>query len=109
MTVLVLSGLIRRRAELLRDLTITRNKLAMMEIDIASVEGAIRVFAPGIDLKDLAGKRIPAFHAAPEGAMTRFIFAALRTGPMTTREIALLYNASAQDRRGRPARDQEHA
>lgn len=40
----------------------------MAEADLASIEGAIRVFDPDIELRAV-GKRVAAIHAAPEGAM----------------------------------------
>ena len=89
MTSLVLSGLIAKRAELLRDITIAKDKLAMCEADLASIEGAIRVFDPDIELQD-KGRRVPAVHAAPEGDMARYILGCLRAAkaPLASREIA---------------------
>ena len=89
MTSLVLSGLIAKRAELLRDITIAKDKLAMCEADLASIEGAIRVFDPDIELGD-KGRRVPAVHAAPEGDMARYILDCLRAakGPLKSSEIA---------------------
>lgn len=89
MTSLVLSGLIAKRAELLRDITIAKDRLAMCEADLASIEGAIRVFDPDIELQD-KGRRVPAVHAAPEGDMARYILDCLRAakGPLKSSEIA---------------------
>ena len=77
MNAYVVPGLCDKRSELLRDITIARDRLAMLEADLASIEGAIRVFEPDLELAD-KGKRVPAVHAAPEGAMSRFVIDCLR-------------------------------
>ena len=88
MTKIVLNGLIEKRAEIERDLTIARDRLAMLEIDLANIEGAIRVFDPDIVVPERS-KRVPAVHAAPVGHMSRFITDCLRNAsrPVSSGEI----------------------
>ena len=87
MTSLVLSGLLSKRAELLRDITISKDRTAMLEADLASIEGAIRVFDPDTALPD-KGRRAPAINAAPEGQMGRYVMACLRqNGPQDTKQV----------------------
>jgi hypothetical protein len=68
-----------KRGELMRDITVARDRIAMLEADLASVEGAIRVFDPDSILPE-KGKRVPALNAAPFGHMTRHIMDCLRGG-----------------------------
>ncbi len=84
----ILNGLANKRAEILRDITIAKDSIAMLEADLASIEGAIRVFDPDVTLRDSV-KRVPALHAAPEGQMARHIFTCLRQAdkPLKTIEV----------------------
>lgn len=88
---LVVHGLINKRAELMRDLSVAKDKLAMLEADLASIEGAIRVFDPDLDMEKHRSRRVPGVHTAPEGMMARFVRDKLRgaTEPLCTREITL--------------------
>ncbi|NVD45839.1 hypothetical protein [Qipengyuania atrilutea] len=88
-TSFVLSGLVEKRSELLRDITIAKDTLAMLEADLVSIEGAIRVFDPELVVHGRS-KRVPAIHAAPVGQMARHIFSCFREAgkPLHTAEIA---------------------
>ena len=87
----VLSGLIRKRAEIAGELEAAQARVRQLIIDVDSVDATIRLFDPNIDLAEIKPKPLPPRHAAFQGEMTRLILGVMReTGlALTTRDIAL--------------------
>ena len=87
----VLSGLIRKRAEIGGELEAAQQRVRQLIIDIDNVAATIRIFAPDIDLEEIRPKPLPPRHAAFKGEIGRAIMDALRgTGEaLTTRDITL--------------------
>jgi len=87
----VLSGLIRKRAEIAGELEAAQNRVRQLIMDIDSVDATIRLFAPDIDLAEIRPKPLPPRHAAWKGEISRPIMNVLReTGmALTTKDIAL--------------------
>ena len=93
----VLSGLIRKRAEIAGELESAQARVRQLIIDVDNVDATIRLFAPDIDLAEIKPKPLPPRHAAFQGEMTRIILGVLReTGlTLTTRDLALRIMAAA--------------
>jgi hypothetical protein len=89
------SGLIAKRAELVRLRADLERELRAVTCDIDHLDGAIRLFDP--DQTPAARKRYATKHRAKKGQMTRFVLQALRVAqePITSRQIA---EAWVQDR-----------
>ncbi len=87
----VLSGLIRKRAEVAGELEAAQNRVRQLIIDIDNVDATIRLFQPDIDLAKIRPKPLPPRHAAFKGEISRLIMSVLReTGlTLTTKDIAL--------------------
>ena len=87
----VLSGLIRKRAEVAGELEIAQTRVRQLIIDIDNVDATIRLFAPDIDLEEIRPKPVPPRHTAFHGEISRVILNTLReTGlALTTKDIAL--------------------
>jgi hypothetical protein len=87
----VLSGLIRKRAEVAGELEAAQQRVRQLIIDIDNVDTTIRLFAPDIDLEEIRPKPLPPRHAAFKGEISRAIMDALRgTGEaLTTKDITL--------------------
>ena len=60
----VLSGLIRKRAEVAGGLEAAQQRVRQLIIDIDNVDATIRLFAPDIDLEEIRPKPLPPRHAA---------------------------------------------
>ncbi len=87
----VLSGLIRKRAEVAGELEAAQNRVRQLIIDIDNVDATIRLFQPDIDLAEIRPKPLPPRHAAFKGEISRLIMNVLReTGlALTTKDITL--------------------
>ena len=81
----VLSGLIRKRAEVAGELEAAQQRVQQLIIDIDNVDATIRIFAPDIDLEEVRPKPLPPRHAAFKSEISRAIMDALRgTGEALT-------------------------
>jgi hypothetical protein len=100
----VLSGLIRKRAEVAGELDAAQQRVRQLIIDIDNVDATIRIFAPDIDLEEIRPKPLPPRHAAFKGEIGRAIMDALRgTGEaLTTKDIALRVMAARDLNAGDP-------
>lgn len=87
----VVSGLIRKRAEIAGALEDAQNKVRELTLALDNLDGAIRVFAPEMDLSEARPKPLPVRHAAFKGEIIRAIYAALRsTGEtLSTHDLTL--------------------
>jgi sigma54-dependent transcription regulator len=86
----VLTGLIKKRAELAGEIEAAQSRLRMLVIDLDHLDATIRLFKPDIDLEDIRPKPLPPQHHAFKGEVTRIVLDTLRqsTKPMTTNELA---------------------
>ena len=87
----VLSGLIRKRAEITAEVENLQMRLRQLIMDAYNLDGAIRIFNPGMDLAEIRPKAVPRQHVAFEGEVRRAVLDALReTGlALTIKDIAL--------------------
>jgi len=87
----VLSGLIRKRAEITAQVEGLQMQLRQLIMDADNLDGAIRLFDPSIDLTDIRPRSVPRQHAAFQGEVKRTTLNALReTGlALTIKDIAL--------------------
>ena len=87
----VLSGLIRKRAEIAGELEAAQSRVRQLVLAVDHVDATIRMFAPDMDLEAIGTRPVPARHAAMPGQVVRTILDALRNTnlPMTTRDLAL--------------------
>jgi hypothetical protein len=86
----VLSGLIRKRAELSGQFEHTQNLLRTLVIDLDNIDAAILIFDPDIKLDEIRPRPLPPRHPAFKGEVSRAVFSALRNSnvPMTAPELA---------------------
>lgn len=85
----VISGLIRKRAEMAGQIEHAQTVLRQLIIDLDSLDATLRIFVPDIDLEDIKPKPLPPRNAAFKGEVSRIVFAALREkGPMTGQQLA---------------------
>lgn len=92
MTDYVLTGLVKRRAELTGDIERTHAALRKMVDDLENLDATIRQFAPDYQVEAIRPKAFrPPKDWANRGQMSRIILSILRqaTEPLTTRDIAL--------------------
>lgn len=82
------SGLIAKRAELVKLRDQLEADIRAITVDIDHLEAAIRIFDPE-DTPE-ARKRYAALHRAPKGQSTRFVLRKLKeaSGPLTSRALA---------------------
>lgn len=85
----VLSGLIRKRAEIGGELEAAQTRVRQLILDIDAVDSTIRLFAPDIDLEEIRPKPLPPRHAAFKGEIGRAIMEALRASAegLTVRDL----------------------
>lgn len=95
---LVVHGLINKRAETVGKIEAMRDQLAQAMADLDSLDRAIRIFDPAIDLSELPGKPVPPSNAAFRGEVQRFLLDRLRVSDtaLTTLDLA----AAVMDVRG---------
>ena len=73
-----LSGLIRKRQEVLAELDLAQSKLRQLILDIDAVDATIRLFQPDIDLSVVKVRPTPRRHLAHRGDTSRLILSLLR-------------------------------
>lgn len=95
------SGLVAKRAELVKLRSQLEADLRAVTVDIDHLEAAIRIFDP--EDTPAARRRYAALHRAPKGQSTRFVLRSLReaSGPLTSRQLADMWCAD----RGLVAKD----
>ena len=87
----VLSGLIRKRAEITAEVAGLQMRLRQLIMDADNLDGAIRIFKPDMDLAEIRLKAVPRRHVAFEGEVRRAVLDALRETGLALRikDIAL--------------------
>lgn len=87
----VLSGLIRKRAEITAQVEALQMQLRQLIMDADNLDGSIRLFDPGMDLTEIRPRAVPRQHVAFMGEVKRTTLNALReTGlALTIKDIAL--------------------
>jgi len=87
----VISGLLRKRAELAGMLEHHQAKVRQLMIDLDSVDATIRMFAPDIELNEIKPKPLPPRHAAYKGEVARIVLGTLREAgrPCSTQELTM--------------------
>jgi hypothetical protein len=87
----VVSGLIRKRAEIAGQIEHAQSTLRQLVIDLDNLDATIRLFSPEIDLDEIRPKALPARNQAFRGEIMRIALNTLRkaTKPLGTQEIAL--------------------
>jgi hypothetical protein len=106
MTDYMVSGLVKKRAELAGDIERTHERLRQLVDALAHLDATLQLVAPDMELEAIRPKAFrPPDDWARRGQMSRLVLSILRTAkePLTTREIAaqmLLERAmDAQDRK----------
>jgi hypothetical protein len=92
MNAFVLSGLVKRRAELAGDIENTHNALRKMVLDLENIDATILQFDPDFKVETIQPKAFrPPKDWSNRGQMSRIILSILRqaAAPLTTRDIAL--------------------
>lgn len=92
MNAFVLSGLVKRRAELAGDIENTHNALRKMVLDLENIDATIVQFDPDFKVETIQPKAFrPPKDWSNRGQMSRIILSILRqaAAPLTTRDIAL--------------------
>ncbi len=85
----VVSGLVKRRAELVGEADALRTRLAQIATDVGHLDATIRLFDPDFDLGAIRPKRRRAAGTAGRGEMSRAVLGVLRKAaePMTTAAV----------------------
>ena len=92
MTDYVVTGLVKRRAELAGEIEATHERLRLMVADLENLDATIIQFAPDIRAETIKPKAFrPPQDWANRGQMSRIVLSILRQAsePLTTRDIAL--------------------
>jgi hypothetical protein len=92
MNAFVLSGLVKRRAELAGDIENTHNALRKMVLDLENIDATIVQFDPNFKVETIQPKAFrPPKDWSNRGQMSRIILSVLRqaAAPLATRDIAL--------------------
>jgi hypothetical protein len=87
----VLSGLIRKRQEILKEMDAAQSRLRQLILDVDALDATIRLFQPDIDLEVVRVRPTPRRHEAHRGDTSRLILSLLREAgePLSHREITL--------------------
>lgn len=87
---LTVHGLLRKRAEMARDVTALRDALAEKLIAVDHLDASIRIFNPAIDLADMPERPPLPVTTTFRGELQRFMLTRLRNErePMDTLELA---------------------
>ena len=91
MTDYMVEGLVKRRAALAGEMKAAQASLAQMARDLETLDNAIKLVAPDLDIPAIAPKMVkPPEDWSKRGEMSRQVFGILRTSqrPLTSREIA---------------------
>lgn len=106
MTDYMVTGLVKKRAELAGDIELTHDRLRQLVNDLEHLDATLRFVAPDVEVEAIRPKVFrPPDDWAKRGQMSRLVLSILRTSrePLTTREIAaqmLLERAmDAEDRK----------
>jgi len=91
MTDYMVTGLVKRRAELAGEMTRTQAALAQMARDMETLDAALKLVAPELDIPAIAPKFVrPPDDWSKRGEMSRVVLSIMRLAnkPLTSREIA---------------------
>ena len=102
----VVSGLVKRRAELAGEADALKGRLAQIGADLGHLDATIRLFDPDFDLAAIRPRRVRAADTAKRGEMSRSVLGVLReaAGPMTTASVVeAVMTASGTDGQDRKA------
>lgn len=91
MTDYMVTGLVKKRAELAGELETTHNRLRELVNDLASIDATLRIVAPDMVVEAIRPKAFrPPEDWSKRGQMSRLVLSILRQSkePLTTREIA---------------------
>lgn len=91
MTDYMVTGLVKRRAEIAGELTAAHATVAKLAQDLAAIDAALAVVAPDMEVETIRPKLFrPPDDWANRGQMSRLVLSILRQArePLTTREIA---------------------
>ena len=101
----VVSGLVKRRAEVAGEVDALKPRIARIATDIGHLDATIRLFGPNHDIAGIRPKRVRAGGAASRGEMSRAVLDALRGAaePMATAAVA----AAVMAGRGMDAHDRK--
>lgn len=105
MTDYVLTGLVKRHADLAGEADALKGRLAQIGADIGHLDAVIRQFDPDYNLADIRPKRVRAGDSAGRGEMSRAVLGVLREAsePMTTAAVVAAVMAArgmdGQDRK----------
>ena len=87
----MVEGLVKRRAALAGEMKRTHAALAQMARDLETLDGALRIVAPDLDIPAIAPKMVkPPEDWSKRGEMSRVVLGMLRLSakPLTAREMA---------------------
>lgn len=91
MTDYMVTGLVKRRAALAGEMLRTQEALSQMARDLETLDAAIKLVAPDLDIPAIAPKMVkPPEDWSKRGEMSRQVFGIMRAAnkPLTSREIA---------------------
>ena len=91
MTDYMITGLVKRRAQIAGELTAAHERVAKLASDLAAIDAALAVVAPDMEVEAIRPKLFrPPDDWAHRGQMSRLVLTLLRQArdPLTTREIA---------------------
>ena len=91
MTDYMVEGLVKRRAALAGEMKRAQASLAQMARDLETLDGALRIVAPDLDIPAIAPKMVkPPEDWSKRGEMSRTVLGMLRLSakPLTAREMA---------------------
>lgn len=91
MTDYMVTGLVKRRAELAGEMKRTQEALGQMARDLETLDAAIKLVAPELDIPSIAPKMVkPPEDWSKRGEMSRVVLSIMRVAnkPLTSREIA---------------------
>lgn len=91
MTDYMITGLVKRRAEIAGELRAAHDRVAKLAQDLAAIDAALAVVAPDMEVEAIRPRMFrPPADWANRGQMSRLVLVILRQArdPLTTREIA---------------------
>ena len=87
----MVEGLVKRRAGIAGEMKALQSRLGKLADDLATLDGALRIVAPDLDIPGIAPKMVkPPADWSRRGEMSRTVLGMLRLSqkPLTAREIA---------------------